>query len=58
VERDIPDFVDAVPDRPLLEAVYSERYARELIAGSGWEAIALHGPQPPNIQHFFLCRAV
>lgn len=54
----IADFVDAVPDRPLLEAVYSERYARELIEGSGWEAVELHAPRRPFIQHYFVCRPV
>ncbi len=52
----IPDFVDRVPDQPLLEAVYSERYARELLAGTGWEPVELRQPVPGVIQHHFVCR--
>jgi len=57
-EFEVPDFVDRIPDRPLLEAVYSERYARELIEGTGWEVVALHPPQLPIVQHHFVCRPV
>lgn len=53
---EVPPFVDRVPDRPMLEAVYSEAYARELIEGTGWAAVSLHPPQPPVIQHYFICR--
>ena len=53
---DIPDFVDRLPDRPMMEAVYSERFARELIDGSGWRIEALHPPELPIIQHYFICR--
>lgn len=53
-----PDFLDRIPERPLLEAVYSERYARELIEGTGWEVAALHPPRPAVIQHYFVCRPV
>lgn len=51
-----PDFVDRIPDRPLMEAVYSEQYARRLIDGSGWEVLSLHLPERPTIQHHFVCR--
>lgn len=51
-----PDFVDRVPDTPLLEAVYSEAHARELIEGSGWEVVELHEPVRPIVQHYFVCR--
>lgn len=53
-----PDFVDRIPEKPLLEAVYSEPYARELIEGSGWEALELHAPVRPIVQHYFICRPV
>jgi SAM-dependent methyltransferase len=58
VEDDVPDFCDRIPDRPMEEAVYSERYARELIAGTGWEAMELHPPRPGIVQHYFVCRPV
>ena len=56
--RTVPDFVDRIPEQPLMEAVYSEPYARQLIEGTGWEVIALHRPVRPIIQHHFLCRPV
>jgi SAM-dependent methyltransferase len=50
----VPDFVDAHPDKPLMWARYSQRYANELIEGTGWRPVALH---PPNdiVQHYFTC---
>jgi SAM-dependent methyltransferase len=58
VEDEVPDFCDRIPDRPLEQAVYSERYARELIAGTGWEPIELHAPRRGVVQHYFVCRPV
>jgi SAM-dependent methyltransferase len=55
---EVPDFVDRVPDRPLLEAVYSEPYARRLVEGTGWEVLGLHPPQPSVVQHYFVCRPI
>jgi SAM-dependent methyltransferase len=55
---EVPDFVDRVPERPLLEAVYSEAYARRLIEGTGWEVLGLHRPQPSVVQHYFVCRPI
>lgn len=55
---EVPDFVDRIPERPLLEAFYSEPYARKLIEGTGWEIAALHQPVRPIIQHYFICRPV
>ena len=52
------DFVDRVPERPLLEAVYSEPYARQLVDGTGWEVVDLHPPVPSIVQHYFICRPV
>jgi hypothetical protein len=51
------DFQDLKPDRPLDWALYSERYARELVEGTGWEVLSL---EPPNeyIQHHFTCRPI
>jgi hypothetical protein len=47
-------FKDLDPSRPLLWAVYSERYARELIEGTGWEVVSLWPPDE-YIQHHFVC---
>jgi len=47
-------FKDLDPDRPLLWAVYSERYARELIEGTGWNVVTLSRPDV-YIQHHFVC---
>jgi len=55
---DVPDFFDRVPERPLLEAVYSAPYARELIDDTGWEVVDLHPPVPSVVQHYFVCRPV
>ena len=53
--RRAPAFVDFSPSRPLLGAVYSEPYARELIEGTGWEVLSV---LPPDvyIQHHIVCR--
>jgi hypothetical protein len=37
--------------------VYSERYARELIEGTGWRVETLSPPEP-FIQHHFVCAPV
>lgn len=55
---DIPDFLDRIPDQPLMEAVYSEPFARRLIEGTGWEVLDLRQPIRPIIQHHFICRPV
>lgn len=54
----IPDFIDRVPEQPLLEAAYSESYARRLIEGTGWEVVELRPPVRRLIQHHFICRPV
>lgn len=54
--REIPDFLDRVPERPLLEAVYSEPYARRLLEGTGWDVMELRQPIRPIIQHHFICK--
>lgn len=55
--RDVKPFVDLDPDRPLLRALYSREYARELIDGTGWTPLEL---LPPNeyAQHHFICAPV
>jgi SAM-dependent methyltransferase len=51
----IDTFSDLNPADPLKWAVYSERYARELIDGTGWEAVTLSPPTNQYIQHHFVC---
>ena len=55
-EGDVPNFVDLVPDKPLLQALYSRRHAYELIDGTGWLVESLNPPEPEYIQHYFVCR--
>jgi SAM-dependent methyltransferase len=52
--RRVEKFRELDPTRPGLFAVYSEEYARELIAETGWRVVQL---SPPNryIQHSFVC---
>jgi SAM-dependent methyltransferase len=52
---DAPAFVDLDPAQPLMYAVYSRRYAHQLIEGTGWVVEGLF-PPGPNIQHHFVCR--
>jgi SAM-dependent methyltransferase len=47
-------FCNLDPRRPLLHAVYSEQYARELIEGTGWELVTLSPPEL-HIQHHIVC---
>lgn len=55
VASEVPDFVDHFPDRPMMRTVYSEPYARRLIEGTGWAPLALHPPEEPFVQHYFVC---
>jgi SAM-dependent methyltransferase len=50
----VETFQDRRPKHPLKWALYSERYARELIRGTGWTALTLSQPHR-HIQHHFLC---
>lgn len=52
--RQVVPFKDLDPTRPLLWAIYSESYARELIQGTGWTVLSL-SPPGKYIQHHFLC---
>jgi ubiquinone/menaquinone biosynthesis C-methylase UbiE len=52
----VETFRDLDPTKPLKWAVYSERYARELIQSSGWKTIGLF-PPGQYIQHHFVCTA-
>ena len=52
-----PDFLDEVPGKPLLRAIYSRSHALELVEGTGWEVVTLNDPAP-DIQHHMICRPV
>jgi SAM-dependent methyltransferase len=52
--RDVRAFRDLDPSRPLLWAVYSEEYARDLIGNTGWTVLSL-SPPDRYIQHHFVC---
>lgn len=49
------DFVDWVPDKPLLRAVYSRGNAIRLVDGAGWEIESLNDPEE-YIQHYMICK--
>ncbi len=51
------DFVDWVPQRPLLRAVYSRAHAIRLVADTGWEIESLNDPEE-DIQHYMICKPV
>jgi SAM-dependent methyltransferase len=50
----IDTFRDLKPETPLRFAVYSRRYAHELIEGTGWTALSL-SPPADHVQHHFVC---
>jgi len=50
----VETFRDLNPEQPLKWALYSRRYAHELIAGTGWEVVSL-SPPLPHAQHHFVC---
>jgi SAM-dependent methyltransferase len=52
-----PPFCDLDPRRPLLHAVYTEEYARELLEGTGWRVLSL-SPPDVHIQHHIVCAPV
>jgi SAM-dependent methyltransferase len=51
-----PDYVELMPDQPLLAPLFSRRHAVELFEGTGWEIVSLNPPEPDYIQHYFVCR--
>lgn len=51
------DFVDWVPDKPLLRAVYSRANAIRLVSGTGWEIESLNDPEE-HVQHYMICKPV
>ncbi len=52
--REPPDFEDADPAQPLMVALYSRRYALELIDGTGWDVVSV-SPPDAHLQHHIVC---
>jgi hypothetical protein len=52
--RRVQPFCDLYPDQPLLAAMYSEEYARQLIDEGGWRVVSMADPDV-YIQHSFVC---
>ena len=49
------DFVDWVPGKPLLRAVYSRENALRLVQDTGWEVESLNDPEK-SVQHYMICK--
>jgi SAM-dependent methyltransferase len=52
-------FHDAVPDKPLLRALYREAFVKEMIAAARWEVMR-HGPgrADKQVAYHLVCRPV
>ena len=50
-----PDFLDAIPEQPLMVALYSRRHATELIDNTGWEIRSVSPPGLHGLQHHIIC---
>jgi len=49
------DFLDSVPERPLLKAYYKEGFIQSMLKESHWNPISLHEPSFA-MQHHFVCQ--
>jgi SAM-dependent methyltransferase len=52
------NFIDKVPEKPLLKAYYRKSFMEDLIANSGWSILSLNKPIPRLIQHYYVCQPV
>jgi SAM-dependent methyltransferase len=53
----IDSFEDRLPDYPLSQPCYSERYLRKLVEANGWRVSSVNPPSPERfIQHYLVCR--
>lgn len=48
------DFLDLIPDHPLLKAYYKEHYVRAMLEETGWKPLLLNPPSF-KMQHQFVC---
>jgi SAM-dependent methyltransferase len=51
---EVPDFCDVDASAPMLGALYSRRFALELIAGTGWDIVEVAIPDV-HLQHHIVC---
>lgn len=49
------DFIDKVPDRPLLNAFYRKEFLDGLIERGGWLIASFNKPVGSVIQHYYVC---
>lgn len=48
-------FVDALPEDPLLVALFRRDFALEMVQNAGWEVLHIRDPKP-YIHHHFICK--
>ena len=48
-------FIDAVPEEPLLVALYRRDFAMEMVRNAGWDVLYVRDPKP-YIHHHFVCK--
>lgn len=57
VEPNIQSFVDAIPNKPLLQAHYSPQYLTDLLFEAGWYVEQVYPPDKQKIiQSLFVCK--
>ena len=57
IKSNIPAFVDAIPNKPLLEAHYSLKYLVDILYEAGWNVDEVYPPDKQKIiQHLFVCK--
>jgi SAM-dependent methyltransferase len=49
------EFIDTIPDRPLLNAVYRRDFLEDLIGKAGWQIESFNRPIASVIQHHYVC---
>ncbi len=49
------DFIDKLPDRPLLNAIYRKEFLESLVKQAGWKIESFNSPIASVIQHYFVC---
>ncbi len=59
IDNSIETFEDRIPEKPLLNAYYSESYMRSLLSQNSWSLTAMYEKDELNyVQHYFVCRPV
>lgn len=57
-ENQKEDFIDKVPEKPLLKAYYRRSFLEDILTDSGWSILSLNKPIPRLIQHYYVCQPV